>query len=117
MATTLRGSGEDSHWDQRAEIRRAPKQAAYDPAAADAFYRARPFTALGRALQLGRRSGGFVVSLLLDKLLKREDRMIEQRSQELLDVVTKLGPTFIKVDSARSVNRRGVGRQVSKSAV
>ena len=58
-----------------------------------------------------------MVSLLLDKLLKREDRMIEQRSQELLDVVTKLGPTFIKVDSARSVNRRGVGRQVSKSAV
>merc|ERR1719160_239172 len=40
--------------------------------------------------------------MLVDKLLKREEQMVQKRSQELLDVVTTLGPTFIKVGQALS---------------
>lgn len=81
------------------------KEAAYDPAAADAFFRARPLAALGRAVQLTQLSGAFVASVLLDTALKRseEEGVIARRSQELLELVTALGPTFIKVGQALSI--------------
>ena len=48
------------------------KEAAYDPEAADSFYRARPLQTFRRLVQLARLSGGFVALTLLDKVLKRE---------------------------------------------
>ena len=70
------------------------KEAAYDPEAADAFFRARPMVALRRALQLMQLSGGFIFATLLDKKLGREEEMVEQRSQELLELVSSMGPTL-----------------------
>eukprot|EP00966_Prymnesium_polylepis_P064669 1499888-Prymnesium_polylepis.1 len=49
------------------------REAAYDPAAASTFFRARPLASLGRFAKLARLSGGFVTSLVLDRLLKREE--------------------------------------------
>ena len=42
------------------------------------------------------------MALVLDKVLKREEKMVQRRSEELLDVVTKLGPTFIKIGQLMS---------------
>lgn len=78
-------------------------EAAYDPEAADAFFKARPIAALRRLFQIASLSGGFIAKAILDRKLGREDRMVEQRSKELLEVVTKLGPTFIKVGQALSI--------------
>ena len=79
------------------------REGEYDPAAADAFFRQRPMAVLRRVVQLTRLSGGFVFAVILDKVLKREERMTEQRSQALLDLVTKLGPAFIKLGQALSI--------------
>jgi predicted unusual protein kinase regulating ubiquinone biosynthesis (AarF/ABC1/UbiB family) len=78
------------------------KEAAYDPSAADAFFRARPLPALRRLAQLIFKSSGFIAAVILDKKLRREEQMVEQRSQELLQLVTSLGPTSIKVGQALS---------------
>ena len=67
------------------------QEAEYDPAAASAFFEKRPLVAIRRALQIVRRSGGFVISTLLDKKLGREEQMVDRRSQELLELVTDLG--------------------------
>eukprot|EP00961_Rhodomonas_salina_P147082 1979622-Rhodomonas_salina.1 len=77
-------------------------EAAYDPDAADEFFRARPLTSLGRLGQLVVRSSGFISNVVLDKQLGREEQMVEKRSQELLELVTSLGPTSIKVGQALS---------------
>ena len=58
---------------------------------------------LRRVVQLTRLSGGFVFAVILDKVLKREEQMTEQRSQALLELVTKLGPAFIKLGQALSI--------------
>ena len=44
-----------------------------------------------------------MASTLLDKRLGREEEMVDQRSDELLELVTKLGPTFIKIGQALSI--------------
>ena len=76
------------------------KEAQYDPDAADAFFRARPIASLRRLLQLTQLSGGFILLTLIDKRFGREEAMTDRRSEQLLELVTKLGPTFIKVCSA-----------------
>ena len=81
------------------------KEASYDPVAAEAFFKARPLVVLRRAAQLAALSGSFVASLLLDKLLKREEQVVQQRSNELLDLVVALGPTFIKIGQALSIRQ------------
>jgi len=58
---------------------------------------------LSRFAQLTQLSGGFAFNLILDKLLKREEDVVEERSQQLLELVTKLGPTFIKVGQLLSI--------------
>ena len=70
------------------------REAAYDPQAADAFYRARPAAVVRRVAQLAQLSGGFVLSTLIDKQLGREEQMAEERAEELLQLVTKLGPAL-----------------------
>ena len=52
---------------------------------------------IARAPELSRRG--------LDRLLKRQDEMVEQRSRELLEVVLALGPTFIKIGQALSIRQ------------
>ena len=80
-------------------------EAAYDAAAAATFFRARPLATIGRLAQIALLSGGFVASLVVDKALKREEdpALVELRSQQLLELVTKLGPTFIKIGQALSI--------------
>jgi hypothetical protein len=76
----------------------------YDPLQAKAFYQKHPQVVVQRALQLFRLSNKFILALLIDKnILKREEKMRPQRAEELLQLITQLGPTAIKVGQALSV--------------
>jgi predicted unusual protein kinase regulating ubiquinone biosynthesis (AarF/ABC1/UbiB family) len=77
-------------------------EASYDPHAADDFYSSRKLASLTRLIQLLTQSSGFVTNAILDSKLNREDEMVDKRSQELLELVSDLGPTFIKVGQALS---------------
>jgi hypothetical protein len=79
------------------------KEAAYDPVAADRFFRARPIAALRRLYTLFSLSAGFVVATVLDGRLGREEEMTERRSEQLLELVTSLGPAFVKIGQALSI--------------
>ena len=79
------------------------REACYDPAAASAFFRKRPLVGVKRLLRIGQLSAGFVLRTSWDKFRGTEDEMTETRSRQLLEVVTKLGPTFIKVGQALSI--------------
>lgn len=76
----------------------------YDPQMARQFYSRRPLLVLRRSLQLFRLSFGFLLSLLLDKYVFRDEQKNEaSRAKELLSLVQKIGPTAIKVGQALSV--------------
>ena len=77
-------------------------EASYDPHAANIFYKSRPVASVIRLTQLVTKSSKFIIDTALDSKLNREERMVDQRSNELLELVTDLGPTFIKVGQALS---------------
>ncbi|EOD15034.1 hypothetical protein EMIHUDRAFT_256547, partial [Emiliania huxleyi CCMP1516] len=69
------------------------REAEYDPEAADRLaYR-----------QIAFLSAGFVGKVLADKQLGREEAMVDRRSEELLQLVTRLGVTAIKVGQVLSI--------------
>ena len=73
------------------------KEAAYNPAAASAFYQNRQIQSLSRLSQIFTKSVGFLTSTAIDAKLNKEDEMADKRSEELLKLISDLGPTFIKV--------------------
>lgn len=76
----------------------------YDPIQAKAYYSRNQFLVLQRASQVLRLSNRFLFNYLFDKyILKDEQRNRAQRAEELLELVTKLGPTAIKIGQALSV--------------
>ena len=94
------------------------REANYDPSAADEFYEKRPMKSVGRFLQIASKSSRFVLdTTLLDEKgshkkspLQASDMgatagmtdLEQKRSKELVDLITALGPTFIKVGQALS---------------
>mmetsp|Transcript_16533 Transcript_16533/g.33920 ORF Transcript_16533/g.33920 Transcript_16533/m.33920 type:complete len:926 (+) Transcript_16533:142-2919(+) len=95
-------------------------EANYDPRAADEFYEARPMKSIGRFLQIASKSSRFIVdTTFLDGKpsgnmqqqhsgnSNNENTMVmteleRKRSKELVDLITELGPTFVKVGQALS---------------
>jgi ABC1 atypical kinase-like domain len=76
----------------------------YDPIAARAYYARQPKLVAQRILQMLRLSNRFLLNIALDKYVtKREEQNRSQRADELLTLITKLGPTAIKVGQALSV--------------
>lgn len=76
----------------------------YDPIAAQAYYSKHPKLVAQRVLELLRLSNRFIINILIDKYVtKREEQNRSQRASELLSLITKLGPTAIKVGQALSV--------------
>ena len=55
-------------------------EACYDPAAAEAYFGARPLESLRRLLELAWTSAGFVANVAIDKKLGREEAMAARRS-------------------------------------
>ena len=74
----------------------------YDPQAIAAKFRYRPWQIIWRAMVVVWFFGNFVIHLLFDKWTKQEAKNKSKRAQELRQVLTRLGPTFIKVGQALS---------------
>ncbi|GKY91496.1 hypothetical protein MPSEU_000121800 [Mayamaea pseudoterrestris] len=78
----------------------------YDPVKLQAIFRQRPRAVLTRILQLATVGGGFAFELLLDKLLKRMNNNPDlevTRAGQLRDLLTQLGPFYIKIGQALSI--------------
>ena len=74
----------------------------YAPKAIASYYRFRPWQVIWRVLYIIWLFGNFVFHLFLDKWTNREEANQQKRASELRQVLTKLGPTYIKVGQALS---------------
>jgi ABC1 atypical kinase-like domain len=76
----------------------------YNPVAAQAYYARHPRLVAQRILQLLRLSNRFLLGLAVDKYITRnEEANRALRAEQLLQLITQLGPTAIKVGQALSV--------------
>jgi len=76
----------------------------YDPRALREFFSKRPLTVLSRIAQVAGVGGGWVARNVLDKVLGRSSPDLEvQRAAELRDIITSLGPFYIKIGQALSI--------------
>lgn len=78
----------------------------YDPLVLRAFFRKRPLAVLTRIIQVTTVGGGVFLNTFLDKLLGRLEKNPDlevQRAAELRDIITSLGPFFIKLGQALSI--------------
>lgn len=74
----------------------------YDPEAIAKYYRSRPWLVIGRALKIIWYFTGFILGLLWDSWWHQETEHKSQRAEQLRQILTTLGPTFIKVGQALS---------------
>ena len=78
----------------------------YDPVALKARFSKRPLDVASRIAQLTSVGGGWVARVALDALLKRNEAdpdLEVKRAGELRDIITSLGPFFIKIGQALSI--------------
>lgn len=61
------------------------------------FFAKRPLKAIARALDIALTGSGFLFKLWSDEVSDSYVENEEERAQELVEVVTRLGPTFIKI--------------------
>ncbi|WP_228023956.1 ABC1 kinase family protein, partial [Synechocystis salina] len=74
----------------------------YDVKAIANYYRRRPWKVLSRALEVLWSFGFFLTCLLWDQWTHQVEYYKRQRAEDLRELLTKLGPTFIKVGQALS---------------
>ena len=74
----------------------------YDAKAIASHYRFQPWKVIWRAIAVIWLFGNFVLHLYLDKLTNREEINQPKRASELRKIITRLGPTYIKVGQALS---------------
>jgi len=75
----------------------------YDSKSAAEYFGERPFTFLQRAAFISLSAAGFGFALLFDTLTGSYERNEPQRADELTDLLTRLGPTFIKIGQSLSI--------------
>merc|ERR1719148_540102 len=78
----------------------------YDPIVLKNYYRKRPLVVLQRIIQVLSVGGGFFVKVTLDTLFSRMENNPDlevQRAGELRDLITSLGPFYIKLGQALSI--------------
>jgi aarF domain-containing kinase len=79
---------------------------AYNPVALKEFFKKRPIVVITRIMQLMNVGGNYVLSLLFDRLLQRNDNNPDieiQRAIQLRTILTSLGPFYIKIGQALSI--------------
>lgn len=74
----------------------------YDAKAIASKYRFRPWQVIWRAIAVIWLFGNFICHLLFDRWTNREEKNQPKRASELRKILTKLGPTYIKVGQALS---------------
>ncbi|KAL7525902.1 hypothetical protein ACHAXR_001209, partial [Thalassiosira sp. AJA248-18] len=90
------------------------QEAKYDPHAAAEFYKDRPVESFSRLTKVVGKSSKFIADTVLDAKLNREDQVVDQRSEELLELVSDLGPTFIKIGQALSTRTDLISAKYAK---
>jgi predicted unusual protein kinase regulating ubiquinone biosynthesis (AarF/ABC1/UbiB family) len=75
----------------------------YDPVAARQYFLQRPWEAVSRAVEIASQAGSLFVSLWIDEALGRVRVMEDQRAREAVQVIIRLGPTFVKIGQSLSV--------------
>ena len=81
---------------QLAQLRR------YDPQAIASYYNRRLWLVIWRALTIVWLFAGFSIGLLLDRSIGNTEENKNIRANQLREILTQLGPTFIKVGQALS---------------
>lgn len=74
----------------------------YDPEEIASNYRFRPWRVIWRAIAIIWLFGNFILGFLLDRWSNREEVNQSKRATQLRQILTKLGPTYIKVGQALS---------------
>ena len=74
----------------------------YDPQAIAQYYRSRPWKAIWRAITVIWSFAGFVIGMLWDSWQHEVAAHQPERAAHLRQILTRLGPTFIKVGQALS---------------
>jgi predicted unusual protein kinase regulating ubiquinone biosynthesis (AarF/ABC1/UbiB family) len=74
----------------------------YDPEAIAAFYKRRPFQILFRLISIFGIALGYALGLLWDKVTGRQKINEQKRATGLRNMLTRLGPAYIKVGQALS---------------
>jgi predicted unusual protein kinase regulating ubiquinone biosynthesis (AarF/ABC1/UbiB family) len=81
---------------QLAQLRR------YNPQAIASYYNRRPWLVIWRAITVVWLFAGFLIGLLLDRSVGNTDANKSDRATQLREILTHLGPTYIKVGQALS---------------
>ncbi len=81
---------------QLAQLRR------YNPQAIASYYNRRPWLVIWRAIMIIWLFAGFLIGLALDLSIGNTDSNKSARASQLREILTQLGPTFIKVGQALS---------------
>lgn len=89
------------HIKNRQESYSAPEWD-YDPEAIQAYYRKRPVQVLGRLINIILSFGVFLLSIRLDGIRGKSVKNQPRRAIQLRNILTKLGPTYIKIGQALS---------------
>jgi predicted unusual protein kinase regulating ubiquinone biosynthesis (AarF/ABC1/UbiB family) len=84
------------------ELLRSEPQRRYDAEAIAQYYRRRPWAVIWRTFTLIWFFSKFVLSLKLDEWFNQAERNKFKRASQLREILTDLGPTFIKVGQALS---------------
>ena len=74
----------------------------YDPKAIAQYYKYRPWLAIWRAIRIVWFFAWFAIGLKSDSWRQREEENKLKRAKQLREILTHLGPTFIKVGQALS---------------
>ncbi len=74
----------------------------YDPAAIAKYYRFRPWLVVFRAIKVIWYFTGFLIGLQLDRVVGTLEANKTMRANQLRELITALGPTYIKVGQALS---------------
>jgi predicted unusual protein kinase regulating ubiquinone biosynthesis (AarF/ABC1/UbiB family) len=81
---------------QLAQLRR------YNPQAIASYYNKRPWLVIWRAITIVWLFAGFLIGLLIDRAVGHVDANKGDRATQLREILTYLGPTYIKVGQALS---------------
>ncbi len=81
---------------QLAQLRR------YNPQAISSYYNKRPWLVIWRAITIVWLFAGFLIGLLIDRAVGHVDANKSDRATQLREILTYLGPTYIKVGQALS---------------
>jgi len=104
--TSLSGSApaKDNDHGQRRDFISAADLNRYDPEAVATLYRGHPQQLLRRLWQTLIPIGAFLVAVAMDRLTGRlrQEEQVRERGRELCELLTKLGPAFIKAGQALS---------------